>query len=44
MITSSTSIGSMYNIGMDIHSMMSLITVRLYIISRLKDGNEYKEG
>jgi hypothetical protein len=44
MITSSTSIGSMYNIGMVIQSMMSLIIVRLYIISRLKDGNEYKEG
>jgi hypothetical protein len=44
MITSSTSIGSMYNIGMVIQSMMSLITVKLYIISRPKDGNEYKEG
>jgi hypothetical protein len=44
MTTSSTSIGSMYYIGMDIQSMMSLTIVRLYIISKLKDGNEYKEG
>jgi hypothetical protein len=32
----------MYNIGMVIQSMMSLTIVRLYIISRLKDGNEWR--
>ena len=43
MTISSIDIGVMYFIVMDIQSMMSLTTVRLYIISRLKDGNEYKE-
>jgi hypothetical protein len=44
MITNSIDIGLTYYIGMGLQSMMSLTIVRLYIISRLKDGNEYKEG
>jgi hypothetical protein len=32
----------MYNIGMVIQSMMNLIIVGLYIISRLKDGNKWR--
>jgi hypothetical protein len=32
----------MYSIGMVIQSMMNLITARLYIISRLKDGNKWR--
>jgi hypothetical protein len=41
MITNSSDIGLTYYIGMVIQSMMNLTIVRLYIISRLKDGNKW---